>query len=253
MISASSTTMFSKARAVARSSFLSVLGSLAKPKPGVHIFNGHVAALELRNRRTAFAQFLKVLQGESVLIDIERAVALRTASAHVDEPLVAFTFDDAFEDFQEVIGPVLESLSVRAAFFVNGGLIENKGHRGRADILRYGRNMLTIQQLEDLSQYHVIGSHGYGHIRYSRVNDDIFKDDVHKNESFLHKTLGVRPKWFAWPYGQLRDITEQQLMWLHNRYEAVFSSDRSRKHKMVINRSHVESFWPASHIRYFLS
>lgn len=59
---------------------------------------------------------IKELSRHVRFIRVEEATSLILNHESVDEPLVAFTFDDGFMECHSMIAPVLEQFGVNAAF-----------------------------------------------------------------------------------------------------------------------------------------
>ena len=108
-------------RSLIRNSVLDILGIFSRPQNGIHILNGHMICRGVANDQAKyyFSYQLKELSRHVRFIRVEEATSLILNHESVDEPLVAFTFDDGFMECHSMIAPVLEQFGVNAAFFIN--------------------------------------------------------------------------------------------------------------------------------------
>ena len=194
-------------------------------------------------------------------VNVEEAIDLITNKSKVVKPLVAFTFDDGFEDCYTQIAPVLSDFNTNALFFINPGYVEGnneyiKDYNERI-ALTDSKKPMSYEMLKNLNNNgFVIGNHTYNHIRLSDF-DDIMKevlDSKHK----LEEILEISCDYFAWPYGQIKDIKEEQVDFLLKHHKYIFSGCNYTKYhsfsnSKVLNRRHFEGDWPISHLNYFLS
>jgi hypothetical protein len=99
------------------------LGIFSKPANGIHILNGHRIALH-NPQSGIFHRQLQCLKKQVRFIRFEEAVELIVRKTKVNEPLVAFSFDDGFEECYTQIAPVLEDFKTNAAFFINPNFVD---------------------------------------------------------------------------------------------------------------------------------
>ena len=96
---------------------------------------------------------------------MEEATSLILNHESVDEPLVAFTFDDGFMECHSMIAPVLEQFGVNAAFFINPNFangddvyIQNFTNN---IVLTPGKTPMRWKEIRDLHERgHIIGAIG---------------------------------------------------------------------------------------------
>ena len=91
-------------RQTLRKLYLDLFGTFAKPARGVHILNGHYLSPG-KEEASVFREQLNALREGCILIRIEEAVAMIVNRTKVSDPLVAFTFDDGFEEQATSIAP----------------------------------------------------------------------------------------------------------------------------------------------------
>jgi len=99
--------MVDRMRPFSRNIFLTIAGHFAKPQNGVHILNGHFADRYNPTSDVLF-KLLNELSKSVRFIKFETAVQLIVTKTKVYEPLVAFSFDDGFEECYTILAPVFE-------------------------------------------------------------------------------------------------------------------------------------------------
>lgn len=240
---------------------LDLAGKFAKPAPGIHILNGHYLSRDTGDPQR-FHDLLRHLQKQCSLVRIEEAVSLIVNRAKVNEPLVAFTFDDGFKEHATSIAPVIEEFGINAAFFINPGFIDgDAGYRKnflKNIVMTPHKSPMTWEQIRELQQRgHIIGSHGQDHRRLNTDDLDMIDRELLVSKQTIEQHTGVPCIYFAYPYGGMADLSATALGMAQQRYRYIFSqSDHRRYHSFhgtVINRRHFEPFWPEEHVRYFLS
>jgi peptidoglycan/xylan/chitin deacetylase (PgdA/CDA1 family) len=179
-----------------------------------------------------------------------------------DKALFAFTFDDGFAECHSIIAPVLEEFGVNGAFFINPGFVG--GDAAYIDeflterVATPGKTPMTWEQIRDLeSRGHVIGAHTIDHIRLVVGDDNAIERQVVRCRTVIESEIERPCRFFAWPYGRLRDISLQARAAALEAYDVLFASDKyadeSQLQPRILNRRHCEGDWPIEHLRYFLS
>lgn len=244
-----------------RSTFLSTAGWGKKPSAGVHILNGHFVHSTTPDAAVA-ERCLEALSRQARFIRIEEAVRLIVSRTVVDEPLLAFTFDDGFEECLTVIAPVLEKYGTNAAFFVNPHFVEGDEEYIRCfteKVVRTpGKHPMRWEDLRQLQQRgHVIGAHTLDHYLTASEDTAELQHQIVDCRRVMETHLGQPCTYFAWPFGRLEQTNEQAVALACSCYDFVFSQSDYRHYfsfdGRVINRRHFELCWPESHILYFLS
>lgn len=251
-------------RAFLRNIYLIITGSLARPKPGIHIINSHFITPKVKDYEIdsrIFDRYLSYLQNYSRFITIEEATnRILSNSIPSSEVLLAFTFDDGFEECYSIIAPLLEKYNTRGAFFINANYIESdKAYQQEFNkrVDTFSKKPMTWGQVKELhARGHLIGSHNLDHTNFAELNDDDINLQISRNKAILEEKLGVKCDYFAWTYGQLKHFPESALVCAQKYHNHIYS-DTNYKHyfslsKTVINRRHIEPFWRKSHINYFL-
>jgi len=251
-------------RSILRNIYLKLVGTFKKPKPGIHIINSHYASPHIAKREdeVTFEKFLKHLLEKCSIIDLEKATELIiTRQIPTKEVLVALTFDDGFEECYKIIAPVLEKYNCRGAFFINANFIDcgtEYQNEFNKRINVFTKKPMTWPQIIDLHKRgHIIGSHGLDHLNMAELTEEECRNQISKNKKILEEKLNYKCEYFAWTYGQMRHFPENTLRETLKFHKYIFSSDNYKKYfslnKRVINRRHIEPFWPVSHMNYFLA
>jgi peptidoglycan/xylan/chitin deacetylase (PgdA/CDA1 family) len=245
-----------------RSMFLSVAGKFGrKISNGIHILNGHVASFSPDKKRGVFDKQLKSLRNECEFIKIEKAVALIKGGAKVDQPLVAFTFDDGYLDCYTDIAPALDRFNTNAAFFINPNFMDGSAEyrealfRERVPDIPV-RGVMDRQMVIELAESgFMIGAHTMDHLRLVGLPTSQVSEQIIGSKLAIEGLIKRPCEYFAWTYGKFSDIDSDSLSLALNSFDYVFSSDRYGEYMTsgVCNRRHFECDWPYSHVRYFLS
>ena len=102
---------------------------------------------------------------------------------------IMLSFDDTYVEDYEIAFPILNSLGLKAVFFVNTVVIGKPGY-------------MTASQIKELADSgHVIGGHTWNHpnIQNPKERDMIWQIDKPRQE--IEKITGKPVEHFAYPYG----------------------------------------------------
>ncbi len=250
----------SKIRSYARSVVLNMLGTFSRPAPGIHILNAHRTYKE--KEPDTFDRLLDQLSEHVTFVRIEEAVGMIVRHETPDRPLVAFTFDDGFDDCYEYFAPSLEKRGVNALFFVNPNYVDGDDdyirHFNEHVVMTPGKRPMRWRQIEELSDRgHVIGAHTMDHYMINDDDERVLHDQIDTCKEVIEKHLQKACDYFAFPYGRLEHANRKAIDIACARYKYVFSQS-DYKHYFsfdgrVINRRHFEPFWPLRHVHYFIS
>jgi peptidoglycan/xylan/chitin deacetylase (PgdA/CDA1 family) len=248
-------------RALLRNTALNPLGSFKKIGNGVHILNSHYIS---RNdvSTSVFTQLLKKIKNQADFIKIEDAVQLIAKKEKINQKLVAFTFDDGFEECYTKISPTLDKFDTNAAFFINPGFIdgnENYIENFNQNIVHVNKQPMTWSMVKELHQTgFIIGNHSMDHTKFIGLSDKELQHQITNSKNIIEKYINDKCDYFAWTYGKLTDIDNNALNAALNEHKYVFSSDNFTKYHSlnndrIINRRHIEGDWPFAHVKYFIS
>lgn len=251
-------------RTFLRDKYLRIIGSITNPKSGIHIINSHFITpykAEQTHDTLIFEEYLNYLQKISDFITLEQATEKILKRESSNKIFVAFTFDDGFEECYTTIAPLLEKYNTRGAFFINSAYIEsNKEYQQifNKRINTYTKKPMTWEQIIELhNRGHIIGSHNVDHSNFSEMTEKEIEESIKQNKQILEEKLNYKCDFFAWTYGNLKHFPESALPIVQKYHSFIYSATNYKNYfslnKQVINRRHIEAFWPKSHINYFLS
>lgn len=106
------------------------------------------------------------------------------------------TFDDTYDTVYTEAYPVMKRLQIPFTMFVTKGLVETK-------------NYITMEHLQELAQDSLctIGCHGLEHKVFREFSADEMKCQCGEEREWLERTLGVKVKLFAYPYGRIIEVS----------------------------------------------
>jgi peptidoglycan/xylan/chitin deacetylase (PgdA/CDA1 family) len=154
---------------------------------------------------TPTATFVKAidwLQAHFELISLEE-VQRRIASGANYQPSVSITFDDGYADNMNVALPLLIVRNIPCTYFVSAGPVlervpfEHDVRMGN----RFAPN--SVAELRDIARGGIeIGAHTRTHADLGRVTEEaVMYDEVVRARDDLQDALGVRIRYFAFPFG----------------------------------------------------
>lgn len=259
-----------KIRSIARYNVLNILGLFAKPKPGVHILGGHKITNACGSGsiadRERFDKLLCNLEKHCKLVRIEDALSLIINRTEVNEPIIAFTFDDGFDDCYDSIAPVLEKHGVNALFFINPNAATAASNHEEDYIINFanivtvspGKRPMTWEKIKDLKRRgFLFGAHTMDHYMLNHGSLEELSAQIKNCKPIIEEKLGVSCDYFAWPYGTLANVNEKSIDIATETYPLVFSQTDYKHYysfdNKVLNRRHFEPWWPYLHVKYFIS
>lgn len=121
-------------------------------------------------------------------------------SVHVDEPVIAMTFDDGpHAALTPKLLDFLAARHIKVTFFVLGECVEQN-----PEILRRAAR-----------EGHEIGNHSWSHPQLSKMSDDAVRSQLRRTDDLIKSVTGKRPTLFRPPYGA---ITARQKKWIHDEF-----------------------------------
>ena len=252
-------------RNIVRDLALDFLGQWATPSKGVHLMNGHLLTRGCELDATFFDSQLKSLSHKSTIIPFCEAVELIVRRKTVNHSLIAFSFDDGFEECYSHLAPVLEKYNGYGCFFINPNFAEgdesyiNFFLQDKVHLPSCKKPMRWEQIVELCKRGHMIGAHTMDHVRVSEIRDEselIYQIGACKKE--IETRTGDACDYFAFTYGHPeRDFNLQSVEIAERYYKYIFSASNWKNYfsynERVLNRRHFEPYWNVSHVNYFLS
>jgi len=138
-----------------------------------------------------------------------RVVSLEALlAAPDDQHRVAITFDDGFASVATEAAPLLAAHGFPATVFVvtdHVGATNDWGGQAWP-----GVPSLALLDWEGLGRLttggFTIGSHSRTHARLDAIGAPMLRDELDTSAERIERELGVRPEWFAYPYGALNGV-----------------------------------------------
>jgi len=248
-----------------RRTYLNICGRFKKPHRGIHIINSHYISpnpVDQINNIEMLDRNLKYLGNLGDFITLEDASRLISDNNIPQNViLLSFTFDDGFKECHSVIAAILERYGTRGTFFINANYIDSSLEYQKAfhqRINTFTKHPMRWEQVINLhDRGHLIGSHGLDHFDFGELSIDEIEYQVTENKRILESKLNYQCEHFAWTYGQFKNFPLNALHIVKKHHKYIYSATNYQQYMSydgeVINRRHLESFWPISHIRYFLS
>jgi len=254
--------LYLRYRTFFRNIVIDILSFHTKPEPGVHILNGHYLSLNDNASPEIFNDLLQGLKNRGVnFINFTEAITLIVnRSIPKGKCLVAFTWDDGFEECFTKIKPVLDRWNLKAAFFINPNFIDGDSsyrEHFKREVVFTDKNPMTWEMIKQLAaQGHTIGAHTLDHLSLNSNDVDFLKHQIDGSKMRIEEQLNTGVSHFAFPFGQLKYISAVGVDVACNAFPFVYSQDNYRRYfsfeGKVINRRHFECDWPLSHVIYFL-
>lgn len=251
-----------KYRTIVRNRLINFLSVNSAPQSGIHILNGHFLSMQENASSEIFQNLLVGLKERGVeFIDFgEAAFRIKSKDIPEDRCLVAFSWDDGFEECFTKIKPVLDRWNLKAAFFINPNFIDGDNdyrENFKWNVVFTNKNPMTWQMIGQLAaEGHTIGSHTLDHSSLKTEDLDFLKYQIEGSKKRIDELLNIDVRHFAFPYGQLKYISNAGIRLACKVYPFVYSQDNYRNYfsfeGRVINRRHFECDWPLNHVVYFL-
>ena len=168
------------------------------------------------------------------------------------------TFDDGFRGQARAAHEVLDSLGVRAVFFVCPGLMDTAANEQRTAIgehvfegsvsgaaLPKDMALMSWDEARGLADAgHTVGSHTASHRRLTEIAGDDRVGEIVDSGNVIASRLGRPVEWFAYPFGNVGSIDAGALQVIGGRYglccSGVAGVNTRDTHPMVILRQNVD-------------
>jgi peptidoglycan/xylan/chitin deacetylase (PgdA/CDA1 family) len=118
---------------------------------------------------------------------------------------LCLTLDDGYADIMDIL-PLLDELNIRATVFVIAGWVGRQNDWDRAAFK--SRTHLDWSQLKELVACgHEVGSHGYDHVRLTRLTRHEVRRELDLSQRLLEDRLGVPVRSISYPFGGADEAT----------------------------------------------
>lgn len=174
---------------------------------------------------------------------------------------VLITFDDGFKGNFKVACEILSKYNIKALFFVCPSLIEmdiESQHKYISSNVFQNKKKadnLSVMNWEELrilqDNGHVIGSHTLNHLNLASLGDDHIEKEITGSKQAIYNNLGVEPKWFAFPFGEIKHINLNSLKVISSYYTYCRSGIRGVNNagnsKLGLFAQHIELSAPLAY------
>ena len=137
--------------------------------------------------------------------------SLERLVAEPDQPGIALTFDDGFENFASVAWPLLKERGLPATLFVVTDQVGRDNRWGGATTS--GIPVLPLLDWDSLGRLQSdglsVGAHTRRHARLTALSDAELTDDWAGAADVIAERLGYRPDSLAYPFGVVDDRVAQ--------------------------------------------
>ena len=125
------------------------------------------------------------------VIPLEKLVTALKERKEISDKWVVLTIDDNFKSFYTNALEIFKEYNYPFTVFV----YVEATQKGYPDYM-------TWEQLRETQKYGGIEFHSYGHGHLTQMNNDEIREDFDKGMALFEKEMGVRPKYFTYPYGE---------------------------------------------------
>ncbi len=125
------------------------------------------------------------------VVPLSRIAEALKRGERIPDNWVALTIDDSYRSFYENGLPLFRAYGYPFTLFVYTGAVE-KG---------YG-DYMSWEQIEEAMRYGEIGFHSHTHPHMVSRSDAELEEDFRRGLAAMRKRLGIRPRYFAYPYGE---------------------------------------------------
>lgn len=149
---------------------------------------------------------LKYVQARYEIVRVTELIEAVTRGRVTAVPLLALTFDDAYENFLISAYPILRELKLPAGVSVPSGHV---GGVNRWDVARGSPvlQLMSWEQLRELDPSLIeFGSHSVSHRPLGGLSETEVREEVRCSKEAIEQHLSCKVRWFAFPYGNLADI-----------------------------------------------
>lgn len=145
-------------------------------------------------------QFEYLKQNGYKVVKLEQIIKKIQNNQKVPSNWVALTIDDAYKSFYKNGLPIFKKYEYPFSLFVYV----------KATNKHYG-DFMSWDQIKDASKYGSIGLHSYSHPRLQNLSNQEIIKDTKKAYDIFEKKLMIKPKIYAYPYGEYNDNVKKIL------------------------------------------
>jgi peptidoglycan/xylan/chitin deacetylase (PgdA/CDA1 family) len=186
-----------------------------------------------------------------------------------EKPGLIISFDDGLRSHAEVVGPLLEKYGFTGWFFVPLGFVETPPSQQAAfarsqrihclDDFSDGRLAMSLREMRQLAQRHVVGCHTHSHYRLaSGANPEKISGEIKDAKHRLEGQLGCEVPVFCWVGGEEQSYSEEAARMIREsgyRYSFMTNNSviRPSTDPLQLQRTNIEVDYPLWLTRFQLS
>ena len=156
--------------------------------------------LGLHVPRERFESHMRWLVERYTVLPLDRFID-RLVSGSALRSIAAVTFDDGYAGVFEHAAPILSALAIPATVFLVAGAVGTRAHfpwDGTAS--HQPADWSTVRA--GLRHGIAVGAHSITHPSLPALTDAQLQDEIVGSREILHQATGVRPEFFAYPFGR---------------------------------------------------
>jgi len=206
-----------------------------------------------------FSKQIQALLQYYRIIDIDTFCKMHQGKLPIQGGNILLTFDDGLKSNRYIAENVLNSLGIKALFFIipefmkcvdtnqQKMFIANNLFNGMIHAHDVPTHLLPmdsndIQYL--INTGHAIGSHSSTHTKLTTLNASALTKEIIESADRLQQQFNIPIHYFAYPFGDINSINMQSLQLAKQRYRYVFSGVRGNNstvtHPFAVRREHVD-------------
>lgn len=212
-----------------------------------------------------FSDQIKWIKRRWKFIDSETFGSIIMGNCPLNEDSLLLTFDDGFYSNYHVAMNVLNSMNIKAVFFVVSGFIDTKSEIESRNFISKGirrdlspammpshwkaMSWADLRKLQSIG--HTIGAHTATHVRLSELNNDLeLIREIAESADYIEDKIDRSVNSFAFTFGDYSSLSKKAVMIAANRFQYVYSSLRGdnviKNHPKMICRdtiAPIDSNW----------
>jgi len=175
------------------------------------------------------------------------------------KPGLIISFDDGLESNYNNAKPLLEKYNFQGWFFIPSGLVESgnckKEHLTGESSERY----MNWDEVRDLNNTHVIGSHTHTHKRLSKsLSEKMLIQEIKYSKIELEKMTNSEIDVFCWVGGESESYSKEASSIIkESGYKFSFLTNHfpilPSENSLQLERTNIEADWPIHLVKFYMS
>ena len=146
------------------------------------------------------------------VVKLERLVNALKEGREIPDNWIVLTIDDNFKSFYTKGLPIFKEFGYPFTIFLYLKATEEKY-----------RDYTSFDQLREIAKYGSFEYHSYSHGHMANMSEKEIRADFDKGLAIFKKELGIKPKYFVYPYGEYNEELERITKGYG--FEAVFNQN----------------------------